>query len=283
MDYYNILGVSRSANDSDLKKAFKKKSMEHHPDRGGDEEKFKQINEAYQALKDPQKRQMYDQFGTVDPQRQPQGGPGFQNFHFTADGFQGNININDIMNQFGFGGFGQRQMANQDITIGCKITLAEVYRGKNVIATYRLNNGQEQTVDIKVPPGINPGDKIKYAGMGQRDINGIPPGDLYVQIAVTGDKDWQVNGNDILTEKKVNVLDLMTGTILTITTPEGRNIKLTLPKGTQPNTVFNITNKGLPNRRTGQQGNVHVRIIGTVPKNLDNDDVSAIEQIRRKN
>ncbi len=281
MDYYQLLGVSKNASEKELKSAFKKKAMEHHPDKGGDANTFQQINEAYQNLSDPQKRQMYDQFGTVDPQ--PQGGPGFQNFHFTTDGFQGNININDIMSQFGFGGFGQRPMANQDITIGCKITLGEVYKGKNVIATYRLNNGQEQTVDIKVPPGVVSGDKIKYGGMGQRDINGIPPGDLYVQIQVTGEKDWQVNGMDIITEKKVSVLDLMTGTLVNIITPEGRNIKLTLPKGTQPNTVFNVTGKGLPNRRTGHQGNIHVRIIGTVPKNLDSDDISLIEQIRRKN
>ena len=282
MDYYDLLGVSRQASDKDLKNAFKNKAREHHPDKGGDPEKFKQVNEAYQNLSDPQKRQMYDQFGTTDPQQAGfnQGG---QTFHFTGDGFGGGININDIMNQFGMGGFGQRQMANQDVTIGCRITLNEIYTGKNVIANYRLNNGQEQTVDIKIPPGIVPGDKIKYSGMGQRDINGIPPGDLYVQIQVLRDRDWAINGLDLLTEKKVSVLDLMTGTTFNIDTPAGNSIRLTIPKGTQPNTVFNVTGKGLHNRRTGNQGNIHVKIIGTVPKNLDNEDVNAIEQIRRKN
>ena len=82
------------------------------------------------------------------------------------------------MGQFGFGQFGQRQMRNEDITIGCRITLREVYTGKNVLATYRLRNGQEQTVDIKLPPGVSPGDKIRYAGMGQKDIPNAPPGDL---------------------------------------------------------------------------------------------------------
>tara|TARA_X000000368_G_C23043222_1_gene717957 strand:- start:920 stop:1765 length:846 start_codon:yes stop_codon:yes gene_type:complete len=281
MDYYDLLGVRKQATDKDLKDAFKNKAREHHPDKGGDPEKFKQINEAYQNLSDPQKRQMYDQFGTVDPQQQmPRGG---QTFHFTGDGFGGGININDIMNQFGMGGFGQRQMANQDITIGCRITLNEVYTGKNVIANYRLNNGQEQTVDIKIPPGISPGDKIKYSGMGQKDINGIPPGDLYVQIQVLGDRDWSINGLDLLVQKKVSVLDLMTGTTFNLDTPEGTSIRLTIPKGTQPNTVFNVTGKGLPNRKIGTQGNIHVKIIGTVPKNLDEEDVTAIEQIRRKN
>ena len=278
MDYYQLLGVSKNASEKELKSAFKKKAMEHHPDKGGDANTFQQINEAYQNLSDPQKRQMYDQFGTVDPQ--PQGGPGFQNFHFTTDGPR--CTYNDIMSPLDLVVL-TKIMANPRHNNRCKITLGEVYKGKNVIATYRLNNGQEQTVDIKVPPGVVSGDKIKYGGMGQRDINGIPPGDLYVQIQVTGEKDWQVNGMDIMTEKKVSVLDLMTGTLVNIITPEGRNIKLTLPKGTQPNTVFNVTGKGLPNRRTGHQGNIHVRIIGTVPKNLDSDDISLIEQIRRKN
>ena len=151
MDYYDLLGVSRQASDKDLKNAFKNKAREHHPDKGGDPEKFKQVNEAYQNLSDPQKRQMYDQFGTTDPQQAGfnQGG---QTFHFTGDGFGGGFNINDIMNQFGMGGFGQRQMANQDVTIGCRITLNEIYTGKNVIANYRLNNGQEQTCLLYTSP-----------------------------------------------------------------------------------------------------------------------------------
>ena len=122
MDYYDILGVSKSASDKELKSAYKKKSMEHHPDRtGGSDEKFKEVNEAYQVLSNPEKRQMYDQFGTADPQ---QAGPqGYQNFHFTSDGFQGGIDINEMMRQFGMGGFGhpfgQRQapIKNEDITV----------------------------------------------------------------------------------------------------------------------------------------------------------------------
>ena len=137
MDYYNVLGVDRNASEEQLKKAYKKQSMQHHPDRnGGSEEKFKQINEAYSALKDPQKRQMYDQYGTTDPQQ----AGGFRSQHFNGGGFNGAFDINDLMGQFGFGA--RQQMRNNDITIGCNITIAEVYTGKNVLATYRLNNGR---------------------------------------------------------------------------------------------------------------------------------------------
>ena len=279
MDYYDILGVSKSASEKDLKNAFKSKAMQYHPDKGGDPEKFKQINEAYQNLSDPQKRQMYDQFGTTDPQ---QAGPqGFQNFHFNSNGFQGGIDINDLMNQFGFG-MGQQQMKNQDITIGCNIGIAEVYTGKNLIATYRMNNGKEQTVDIKVPQGVNHGDRIRYGGMGQQDIQGLPPGDLFVIINIANEINFERNGDDVLTTRKVDVLDLITGVKLDIDLPDKRSVLLNIPKGTQPNTVFSINGKGLPNRRTGRTGNVLVKILGTVPK-LNENEIERIEQIRAKN
>jgi|TARA_B100000085_G_scaffold3862_2_gene3514 curved DNA-binding protein len=273
MDYYDILGVSKSANDQELKTAFKKKAMQYHPDKGGDPEKFKQINEAYQNLSDPQKRQMYDQFGTTDPQQQQT---------FNAG------NFSDVFEQVFGGGFGpfgfnaRQQMRNQDITIGCNISIKEVYTGKNVIATYRLNNRREQTVDISVPKGVNNGDKIRFSGMGQHDIQQIPPGDLFVLIQINNQINWEVNGRDLLTTVKVSVLDLITGSSVSIDTPEGRTVKLNIPKGTQPNTVFNITGKGLPDRRSGGQGNIHVKVLGTVPKNIDDSALQQIEQIRRK-
>tara|TARA_A100001035_G_C27786812_1_gene504851 strand:+ start:3420 stop:4268 length:849 start_codon:yes stop_codon:yes gene_type:complete len=280
MDYYNILGVSKSASEQDLKSAFKKKAMQYHPDKGGDPEKFKQINEAYQNLSDPQKRQMYDQFGTVNPQAANQGYN--QNFNFSPG--PGGIDINDLMNQFGFGmaGFGNRQMKNQDITIGCNISIEEVYTGKNVIATYRLNNGSEQTVDIKVPRGVNNGDRIRYGGMGQQDIQGAPHGDLYVIINIVNTGNFQINGDDLMTTRKVGVLDLVVGVKVNIDLPDKSAVMLNVPKGTQPNTVFSINGRGLPNRKTGRSGNVLVKILGDTPSNLDEQVLQDIEQIRRK-
>ena len=281
MDYYEILGVPKSASEKDLKSAYKKKSMQHHPDRtGGDDAKFKEINEAYQVLSNKEKRQMYDTYGTADPQKA--GPQGFQNFHFTSDGFQGGININDLMGQFGFGGFGQRQIQNQDITIGCRISIAEVYTGKNVIATYRLNNGLEQTVDIKVPVGINQGDKIRYTGMGQNDNPNLPAGDLYVMIQIQNGSEYEVHGNDLHTVRRISTLHLITGARIDVLIPDGKTVSLNIPKGTQPNTVFSIAQRGLPNRKTGRNGNILVRIIGETPRNLGGDDLNAIEQIKSK-
>ena len=145
MDYYELLGVPRNATESDLKKAYKKQSMQHHPDRnGGSDSKFKQINEAYSALKDPQKRQMYDQYGTADPQQaQAQ-----QQSHFSQQ--FGGARFEDIFGQM----FGQqqtrRQMHNQDITIAADIDFEDIVNGKDVIATYRLPSGREEIVDVKI-------------------------------------------------------------------------------------------------------------------------------------
>lgn len=276
MDYYNVLGVDRNASEEQLKKAYKKQSMQHHPDRnGGSEEKFKQINEAYSALKDPQKRQMYDQYGTTDPQQ----AGGFRSQHFNGGGFNGGFDINDFMGQFGFGA--RQQMRNNDITIGCNITIAEVYTGKNVLATYRLNNGREQTVDIKIPVGVRNGDKVRYSGMGQHDIQQIPPGDLFVQVVIQSTNEFEVHGLDLITTKRLNILKLITGTYATISVPGGAKVNLNIPGGTQPGTVLKITGKGLPNRQ-GNPGNILVKIIGQTPSGLSDSDKRIIEQIGEK-
>ena len=276
MDYYNVLGVDRNASEEQLKKAYKKQSMQHHPDRnGGSEEKFKQINEAYSALKDTQKRQMYDQYGTTDPQQ----AGGFRSQHFNGGGFNGAFDINDLMGQFGFGA--RQQMRNNDITIGCNITIAEVYTGKNVLATYRLNNGREQTVDIKIPVGVRNGDKVRYTGMGQHDIQQIPPGDLYVQVVIQSTNEFEINGLDLITSKRINTLKLITGTYSNIKVPGGANVNLNIPGGTQPGTVLKVTGKGLPNRQ-GNPGNILVKIIGQTPTSINEADKSLIEQIGKK-
>ena len=119
--------------------------------------------------------------------------------------------------------------------------------------------------------------------MGQKDIPNAPPGDLFVQIQVQAERDWEIVNRDLLTSVSINVLELITGTDASIQTPEGRTIRLNIPAGTQPNTVFNITGKGLPDRRTGGQGNVHVRINGVVPKNLDRTALNDIDRIRKEN
>lgn len=272
MNYYDILGVQKQASPEDLKKAYKQASMKHHPDRGGDAEHFKKVAEAYGILKDPQKRQQYD-----NPQHS-----------FNSQQFQGGghaFDINDIMSQFGFGGGmgpgARQQMRNQDITIGCDVSIEEVFNGKNIIANYRLNNGREQTIDIQIPQGVRQGDKIRYAGMGQHDIQQVRPGDLYVQIVIKGTNDYEVNGLDLITTKRINTLALITGCVIRISVPGGSSVNLNIPGGTPPNTTLKITGKGLLNRG-GNSGNVLVKIVGQTPSGLDQEDLNIIKEIGKK-
>mgnify|MGYP003683204545 FL=1 len=273
MDYYDILGVSKSASDKELKSAYKKKSMEHHPDRtGGSDEKFKEINEAYATLKDPQKRAGYDQFGTAGPQQQrPQG---YQDFHFTSNGFQGGIDINDLMRQFSMGGnpFGQRQapMKNQDITVIVSLGLDEVYKGKTIRLSYELQKGGVQTHETTIPPGRH--DVLKYRGVGDNGVDGVPRGDLYAKIKVNDSNNWKRSGLDLHTVVPINVFDLILGTEVNVTTPEGKNLSVKVPKGSQPTVIFSIHGYGIPDMRTGARGIIFVRLKTSVPQ-INNQDV----------
>jgi curved DNA-binding protein len=270
MDYYSLLGVSRNASDKDLKKAFKEKSMQHHPDRGGDAEKFKEINEAYQALKDPQKRQMYDQFGTTDPQ---QTGP--QGFQFSTNGFEGMGGFEDLFAQFGFN---QRRQKNDDITIAVELDISDLYTGKSYVVNYRLQSGRMETANIDVPAGVRPNDTIRYGGMGQDTLPGLPRGHLNVKIRVKANSEYRINGIDLITIKDVNVFHLITGTVLELHTPKGNTLKLTIPPKTAPGTKMGISGHGLPDRKTGRSGSIIIELNGVIPKDIPEELVNKIKE-----
>src|SRR5210317_287054 len=147
MDYYSTLGVNKNASQDEIKKAYKKMSMQHHPDRtGGDDSKFKEINEAYQTLNDPEKKQMYDQFGTADP-RQRQ----YRSQNFNAGGFD------DIFDQmFSNFGFQQGRQSPRNSTIQAEVSieLEDVLFGKSIDAEIGFRNGQTKLVTINIPKGV---------------------------------------------------------------------------------------------------------------------------------
>ena len=267
MDYYSILGVPRNASDQDIRKAYKKQSMQHHPDRGGDEEKFKQVNEAYSTLKDPNKRQQYD-----NPQ--PQYNFNTQNMHGAGMG-----GFEDIFaHAFGSGFARQQRPRNADVNIKVVLEFEEQLVGKNILAAYRLKNGQEERVDLDIPPGVKPGDKIRYHGLGDNTLPGRR-GDLYVIVNIKNKAGWRRSNDDLITVKKINCLDLITGTNIKLQTLDLRNIDLTIPKGTKNNTTFNIPGYGIPNINTGVRGNMLVTIEADIP-NLSDQDIELIKQIK---
>tara|TARA_R110000851_G_scaffold18465_4_gene58103 strand:- start:4421 stop:5224 length:804 start_codon:yes stop_codon:yes gene_type:complete len=262
MNYYDILGVSRSASPTDLKQAYKKASMKHHPDRGGDAEKFKEVSEAYSTLKDPQKRQQYD-----NPQP-----------HVNTSNMGGMGGFEDLFAQFGFRQQQQHQR-NPDVTIACSITLEECLSGKQVLVTYQLRNGQEETVDINIPPGAQHGNSVRYQGLGEQIVPG-PRGNLIVQIQVQRHNKFDRDGGNLIVRHKISVLDLLLGCQEHITTLDGSQIKLTIPQGTKPGVTFNVTGHGMPDVSSNRRGNLYVNIDAYTPKIHDPVDLIKLKEIK---
>jgi len=265
MDYYNILGVDRNASESDLKKAYKKLSMQHHPDRtGGDDSRFKQINEAYSTLKDPQKRQQYD-----NPQ--PQG--------FGPNGFQGMGGFEDLFSQFGFRHPQQRQQRNQDVALNYSLEFKEVFTGVGVNIQYNLPSGRTGYLDAAIPPGVQNGSTVKFAGLGDDSISGLPNGNLILKVKIRRDPIWQRDGNNIHAIRQINVLDFIVGTIIEVVTPINRKFSLTVPAGTKPGTTFSITGHGIPDVHTKRLGNIHIKLDAKMPI-LNEQEMNQIKDIR---
>ena len=275
MDYYNILGVTKNASDKDLKQAYKKLSMQHHPDRGGDESKFKEINEAYSTLKDPHKKAMYDH-------RQTAGQGGF-NFNNNASGHP----FEDLFGSMFGAGFAQQRRPqqptrNRDIQLRYTMQLTECFTGVNTTIQYKLPNGRSETVDINIPPGCKDGDMVKVSGYGDESIPQLPRGDLVLRVSIQKVKDWKIEGTDLHFHTELSIFDLLTGTDITILSPSTQRITLNIPLGTQPGTTFRVPGYGLPDYKTGRTGILYVHIKGRVPKITDPATVMLLADIKNK-
>ena len=278
-DYYDTLGIDKNASENDIKKAFKKLAAKYHPDAGGDETKFKEINEAYQTLNDPQKKQMYDQFGTADP-RQHQYRSGDFEFNFNGSPFGGGMD--DIFEQFFGGGspFGNRRRAvNRPINVAVDVTLEDVLTGKTIGMEIALPTGRTKVVTVDIPAGVEHGQNIRYRGMGEQNIPNVPPGDLNVQIRVRNHPTFQRFGDNILCETKVDAWDLMLGTKAKISTLDNRSIEINIPAGTQPETLLSCKGEGLPNINSKIRGNLQIRIKATVTR-YNNEQIERIRNLK---
>jgi len=273
MDYYSILGIDRAASEDDIRKAYKKKSMQHHPDRGGNEEEFKRVNEAYQTLRDPTKKQQYDNPGP--------------DFSFNSRDFQNGRNPfagTPFENIFGQNPAGQhgRTPRNRDITVQATLDLEEVIKGKSLIIQYTLSNRNLETVTVEVPPGAREGDTIKYQGLGDNGDMRFPRGDLNVRLHIKKHKKWVRDGDNLVTKIGINVFDFLTGGAIIVKTLEGKGLELKIPKGTQPGQTFNIPGYGIPNLRTGRRGNVYVTVNADIPIINDEELLQKIAQIKKE-
>ena len=276
-DYYNILGLNKSASPDEIKKAYRSMAMKHHPDRGGDESKFKKISEAYEILSDPEKKQMVDM--GADPKAQNQGHGGFNQgpfeFHFGAG------NFDDVFSQFGFGFGGRsRQKRNKTFNIVVDITLEDVLTGKNINAEVAVPGGAKKNINIGIPPGIENGQQIKYQGLGDSSIPSVPPGDLIVNIRVKRHPRYVREGTNLIIEKTISVWDAILGVKSQIVTLDNKNLEISIPPGTQSETVLSCREEGLPNMRNKTRGNLLIKVIVEIPKKLSQDKIEIIQGLR---
>ena len=254
IDYYSTLGVSKTATQDEIKKAFRRLASQHHPDKGGDTAKFQEIQAAYDTLGDSAKRQQYD-----NPR------PQFNNFGH-ASGPQ--FDFDTIFNVFGTQ-FGHRQQRQQPAVsrANLTITLADVATG----GKRTIGIGQS-TVEIEIPLGINDGDSIQYRGLGTQGS------DLIITFRIAPSSTWQRQGSNLLTEHTINIWDLILGGETTVKDLLGNEITILVPKGTQPGARLRLRGRGLPGR-VGP-GDIIVQIQAVIPKHIPKDLLDMIEQKR---
>jgi curved DNA-binding protein len=294
-DYYKTLGVERNASADEIKKAYRKLAMKYHPDRNKDnkeaEEKFKDINEAYEVLSDTQKRARYDQLGSSYSQWQQNGGNA-SNFNWgdwaNATGRGGTqVDMGDFGDLFG-GGFSDffssifggmptagtrrqtRSSARPSYQQQVEITLDEAYHG-----TQRTFQVGQRRIEVKIPAGAKTGTKVRVAGGGP-DGNS----DLYLVMNVLPDPRFTVEGQDLTTEIKVDLYTAVLGGTVMVSTLGG-NVTLTIPAGTQPGQTFRLKDRGLPVlRQANSFGNLFVKVKVELPRTLNKDQRELFEKLR---
>jgi curved DNA-binding protein len=259
MNYYDVLGVSKSATSDEIKRAYRRLASQHHPDKGGDTGKFQEIEAAYRTLSDTEKRAEYDNPNTFF-------GPGPGGAWQQAGA---HFDMNDIFAMFGHG---QRQQRRNHVRMTMWITLAEAAQGVSKTLNVGTSMGSS-TIQISVPQGIDNGDNVQYTG--------VAPGgmDLVVNFRIHPDACWRRDSLNLHTEQRISVWDLILGTDLEIATITGAKIVMRVPPGTQPGTTMRIRGHGMPNNQ-GQTGDCFVRLQAELPHKIAPEIVAAIQQYR---
>ena len=298
-DYYKILGVERNAGEEDIRKAYRKLAMQYHPDRNPNdkqaEERFKEINEAYQVLNDPTKRSHYDRLGSDYSNWQRRGAPGDFNWDQYGGGFPGGVRVeygdlDDLFGGAGAGGFsdffrtifgrsaegagaGTRTRTRQQpqgYQQELEITLDEAYQG-----TTRVFESDGKQKQVRIPAGVRTGSKVRVAGAGP---NGL---DLYLIIDVKEDSRFERRGNDLHTTATVDVFTAILGGEADVETLGGK-VKLNIPAGTQPEQVFRLAGRGMPSIKNQiEKGDLYVRLKVQIPKYLSAKQRELLEEASR--
>lgn len=269
MNYYEILGVRETADQDDIKKAYKKLAMQHHPDRGGDNKKFQEISQAYDTLSDPAKRSQYDAElqGLNNPFINIRTNTGFPNFE-DLFGFH-----------FGHGFAQQRTSRNKDLTIRMNVTFKQSYLGAQMVAKYRTPSGKNREVTIDIPAGIQTGQTIRHPGLGDDSFNNFPPGDLNIQILVENDPEWMRRNDDLCKIVSINSFEAILGCTKEIQCIDGSILPIKIRPGVNSGTEFSSKGRGFNNISSGRVGNLIVVVEVITPTINDENLLKQIENI----
>ncbi|GHO53632.1 DnaJ C-terminal domain-containing protein [Ktedonobacter robiniae] len=325
-DYYKILGVSRTASADDIKKAFRKLARTHHPDvNPGDkkaEAKFKEINEAYEVLSDPDKRKRYDtlgpnwrdQFNGFSGARRSAGS--YPNYDPSGSGFSDFFEV--LFGRSGGQGFppgangrastaGMRSRAGENLEQTVEVTIEEAYLGSQRTFTIQAPetcsacrgmgqiggrlcakcggrgslNGQGKRLQVKIPPGVDNGSKIRVAGEGHPGAGGGPRGDLFLVISIKLDSAYERKGDDLYMDVDVDLFTAMLGGSVPVTLPDGKRLSLTIPAETQNGSLFRLAGKGMPHLKSEGRGSFYARAKVVLPMRLSPEERGLFEQLAR--
>jgi len=253
LDHYATLGVARTASADEIKRAFRKLASQHHPDKGGDTQKFQEIQAAYDTLGDERKRAAYN-----SPQPQSPFGPA---------GFSQNFNFNEIFNMFGSQFQQPQPRGHARMTLWIRIQDVAT-PGTRVVAMGTQTG--THNIEITIPDGIQDGDNVQFSKLG-------PGGqDLVITFRIHPDRAWQRTGSNIMTEHSASVWKLIAGGVITMTDIRGNRIELGIPPHTQPGSLLRARGRGLPDR-SGKIGDMMVRIQAEIPQKISEELLAAIQ------
>jgi curved DNA-binding protein len=307
-DYYETLGVPKTASSDEIRSAFRKLARKYHPDVAKDkktaEEKFKQVNEAYEVLSDPEKRKKYDQLGADwnragGFQPPPQwggaappgggfhqwGGDGGAEFEFGGTGFSDFFEafFGGGRGQSAFSGFGGRQATAErgaDVEADIMVTLEEALHGSTrTISLRRAGSNKVENYQVKIPRGVHEGQRIRLAGQGEAGAGGGKSGDLFLRVRLARHPDFAVEGSDLIHEVKIAPWQAVLGTEIKVPTLEG-DVRLKIPPGTQGGQRFRLRERGLPGI-SAKRGDIYVVTQMQVPKKLTEQERKIWDELAR--
>lgn len=303
-DYYKILGVEKSATQDEIKKAYRKLAMKHHPDRNAGnksaEEKFKEITEANEVLSDPDKRKKYDNLGSNWNQYVDTGGQGFDNFysHFgggrkqpgSGSSYEFNGNINDLFGGMGggfsdffesfFGGSGrepsartQQQKTAIDVEANINVTLEDVFTGSE-----KQISVEGKKLKIKINPGTKDGQKLRLKGLGRSKTSDGTKGDLYLNLHILQHPFYEIKDNDLYYNLDIDLFTAVLGGKESIRTLDGKTVSINIPEGTESEKILRLKGLGLINESV--RGDLFVNIHVAIPKDLNKEEKELFNKLK---